>query len=313
MLHALPPGPSHLARLRGVVGQEEATGGRRLQRDCAPVSAICLSERDRPGRCGPGSSAAPTPGRPGTAGEPGPATEPGRLAPRLRKAARVRSGRRGWGHAVLLFPPSCAHNQPRRRCARPAATALLVTGAGPRVSRAQPGHTPKAPALGARRRPYAPLPAGTRAPPLPQARAPQAITPGGSRPGTGPRDPGRPPPRPLTARKVEGPAPTAARPGSGPRPHPARAAPPGFRAAGRRGSGACNAREAGPRPPDARALDGRGGGAAERASPPVLRARPMRSGGGALLWSLGRLAPAASSRSLPLQPPGGSRGAPGAS
>lgn len=94
------------------------------------------------------------------------------------------------GNAALLFPPSCAHNKPRRGCTRPAAPPLLVTGAGPRASPAlSPGTLLNHRALGTRLRPAPRYPRG-RVSPLPQARAPQAITPGGSPPRDTARDAG---------------------------------------------------------------------------------------------------------------------------
>lgn len=98
-----------LGRARGNWVGREATGGRRLQRDYAPVSRNLSKWTGQAGRLWAGvrEASAPTPARPGTAGEPGPAAERGWLAPRLREA-RARPGRRG-REATLCARPSHTH------------------------------------------------------------------------------------------------------------------------------------------------------------------------------------------------------------
>lgn len=83
----------------------EATGGRRLQKDYAPVSRNLSKWTGQAGplRAGVIEAAAPTPARPRTAGESGPAAKRGWLAPRLQEE-RVRPGSRD-GKQLSPFPP----------------------------------------------------------------------------------------------------------------------------------------------------------------------------------------------------------------
>ena len=136
-----PPAPSQPLgpTLRGVIG----SGGRRRaggdSRETARLSAaICLSGRDRPGRCGPGSS------RP----RPPPRADPGLRGSRARPLNgagwRQGSGRRGSGRGDGDGRPRCPlpsflrTQQAKRGCTRPLAPPL-------RVTRTQRGHTPKPP------------------------------------------------------------------------------------------------------------------------------------------------------------------------
>lgn len=108
-----PPSPPILATwpdpARGNWVGREATGGRRLQRDCVPVSRNLSKWTGQAGplRAGVIEAAAPTPARPGTAGEP---------ARQLNGAGwRQGSGRRGSGREAgdgkqlcLSAPSSCS-------------------------------------------------------------------------------------------------------------------------------------------------------------------------------------------------------------
>lgn len=277
-----PPAPSARSQplgptLRGVIG----SGGRRRaggdSRETARLSAaICLSGRDRPGRCGPGSS------RP----RPPPRADPGLRGSQARPLNgagwRQGSGRRGSGRGdgdgrqrCPPLPSFLRTQQAEAKMHAPRGACTAGHGRrAPRVSRAQPGHTPKPPRTWCPPQASAPLPAGTRAPsatgPCPPGHHSRRIP----AQGHSPRHPGRPPPRPLTARRLgarDRRQPAQAQGRGHTRPGPP---PPGFRVAGG-AEGPQRVQRAGGRRPAPARRPGPGragrGGAAERASPARLR------------------------------------------
>lgn len=230
----------------------EATDGRRLQRDCEPVSRNLSKWTGQAGllRAGVIEAAAPTPARPGTAGEPG--------RPLNGAGWRQGSGRRGSGReagdgssSVYSPSPSSYTHRPRRGWTRAVAPPLLVTGIGPHTGTSSPGTLINHRALSA---------SLTAAPRYPDAR-PLCHTTTHTKPslhvgarrstpshtdqdtGRGPI-PGRSQQCPLTPREVTG----GPRTDSG----PARPPPPDFRVAGSTELIERVQRAGGPRPTPAR-------------------------------------------------------------
>lgn len=141
----------------------EATGGRRLQRDYAPVSRNLSKWTGQAGplRAGVIQAAAPTPARPGTAGEPVRAAERGRLAPRLREA---RAGLTAGDGSRRVRARPCTHTARRG----PDGPPRLVTHLGPHTL---PELSPSTLTDG-----YALTPA-SRQHPVPRAHIPSATRP----------------------------------------------------------------------------------------------------------------------------------------
>lgn len=167
-----PPAPSARSQplgptLRGVIG----SGGRRRaggdSRETARLSAaICLSGRDRPGRCGPGSLRP----RPPAWADQG--LRGSRARPLNGAGWRQGSGRRGSGRGdgdgrqcCPPLPSFLRTQQAKARMHAPRGTSAAGhRRRAPRVTRAQPRHTPKPPRTWYPPQASAPLPAGTCVP-----------------------------------------------------------------------------------------------------------------------------------------------------
>ncbi|XP_021104348.1 skin secretory protein xP2-like [Heterocephalus glaber] len=143
-------------------GGGEATGGRRLQRNCAPVSHnLCKrTGQARPLRAGVTEAAAHTPARLRTAGEPRRAAKPGWLAPRLWEARVQQRSRVGSSSVAGVSPP------PRRDA--PSGTHSWSPTQGHSSHRAQPWHVHCRRKLRARLRP---APGHSQARPSPRPHA----------------------------------------------------------------------------------------------------------------------------------------------
>lgn len=137
--HLPPPAPIPATRpnpARGNWVGREATDGRRLQRDYAPVSCNLSKWTGQAGplRAGVKEASAPTPARPGAAGEPGRA---------LNGAGwRQGSGRRGSGLETGMGSSSvCPPTATRTPHAKPRTAPPLCGHAGAtHITQAGPGH-----------------------------------------------------------------------------------------------------------------------------------------------------------------------------